>query len=987
MRTPLGRVSRRGRVTIAALAVLLLVFVLLDRVVDVWTDWLWFDEVHYTGVFTGILKTQLVLFLLFGLAMALIVGANLYLAYRVRPVLRPHSPEQQTLDRYRLLVAPYLRFWIAGIAVVVGLFGGLSAQSRWQEWMLFKNSVPFGIKDPQFGVDLSFYVFDYPFWRYLVDVGFTITVLSVLGALAAHYLFGGVRLQGADDRITNAARAHLSGLVAVFVLLKAVAYVLDRRGLLLGRNQSVDLYGGGYTDINALLPAKEILAYISIVVAIVIVVFSNAWMRNLLWPGIALGGLLVSAVAIGGIYPYAVQSFTVKPSPQSKEAQYIQRSIDATRQAYSLVTPDNPNDLSGLHTKGYAGTASEPPPNLNSDTATVSNIRLLDPAVVSETYTQRQQVRGFYEFGDSLDIDRYSINGQLQDYVVGVREINYDKLTTPNWQNQHTVFTHGYGFVAAPANRLACGGQPYFVSGFLGDKKDAPDAGTGGEQCTSPTDLIPTTQPRIYYGERMNQYAVVGQPAGKNSEFDRPSGTTNEYFTYNGQGGVAIGSYGRRILYSIKYREGNFLLSSVFNDDSKLLYVRNPRERVEKIAPFLTMDGDPYPAVVGGRTVWILDGYTTASTYPYAQTIDLSTATSDAKTGAGSVAQPSQEINYMRNSVKATVDAYDGTVTLYSFDDNEPVLRAWNAAFGGKLIKPRSAIPAELEAHFRYPKDQFEVQRDLLSNFHVTDPKEYFNGQDFWQVPVDPANQDKKLSQPPYYLLARFPEQAGATFQLTAALTPRNRQNLASLLSASYVDGKPRLQVLELPDDTAILGPVQAQQTMTSDSDVNTQIGFLKNNNNKTVVYGNLLSLPINGGLLYVEPIYVRSTDANAFPILAKVLVSYGKYVAMEGDLPTALAKIVEKSTGKAPPTTTTQPQPPTTNPGQQSPAVAAATAKVLAAIDHVHAAQKSGDFDAYGKALKELEDAANELQAALTAAPAPAATPTPTTSATPKPG
>ena len=968
MRAPLARVSRRGRVTIVVLSVLLLLFILMDRVVDIWTDALWFGETKYTAVFTSVLKARFTLFTLFGLGMAVVVAANLYLAYRVRPLHRPRSPEQHTLDRYRMLVEPRVRLWIVGAGSVVGFFAGLSAQEHWQQWLLFTHSQKFGIVDQQFGVDIGYYIFDYPFWRYLVGVGFTATVLSILGALAIHYIFGGVRLQGADERMTPAARAHLTALVATFVLLKAVAYLLDRRALLLGHNDGLDLYGGGYTDINALLPAKEILAYISVVVAVAILVFANAWLRNLVWPAIAMGLLLVSAVAIGGIYPLAVQSFSVKPSLLAKESEYIKRSIVATQQAYGLTDVN-------VKVVPYPALSSEPPANLSSDVATVSNIRLLDPAVVAETFTQKQQVRGFYEMADKLDIDRYTVNGVLQDYVVGVREINYGKLTTPNWQNRHTVFTHGYGLVAAPANKLVCSGQPFFVSGFFAGHKEGTEQGAGGEQCTSATDQIPTTQPRLYYGERMTEYAIVGQSGGKNAEFDRPAGDANEYSTYDGKGGVAIGSLGRRLLYATKFREGNFLLSSVFNDNSKLLYVRDPMERVKKIAPFLTMDGDPYPAEIGGRIVWILDGYTTASTYPYSQLIDLHNATSDAQTGTGTIAQQREEINYMRNSVKATVDAYDGTVTLYSVDDTEPVLKAWNAALGGKLIKKSSEIPPELSAHFRYAEDGFKVQRDLLAKFHVSDPSGFFSGQDFWQVPVDPANESGGLSQPPYYLLAKFPEQNSATFQLTAAVTPKNRQNLAALLSASYVDGKPRLQVLDLPDDTAISGPVQVQQTLTNNPDVAKDLGlFQQPNSNRKPVFGNLLSLPIGGGLLYVEPLYLRGTLANSFPIMGKVLVSYGKYVAYEDTLQQALDSLVKQSTGQKPPTTTGPPPS-----GQPTSAVTLAAANIQVAIDHLHDAQKAGDFDAYGKALKELEDAVKAYQAAQAAAAAPVVTATAT--------
>jgi uncharacterized membrane protein (UPF0182 family) len=947
-------------VTVYVLTALFLLFTLFDRVINVWTDWLWFDEVRYRQIFTGVLTTRLVLFALFGAGMAVIVAVNLYLAYRLRPLLRPHSLEQQTLDRYRLLLAPRIGASISAFTVLVGLFAGLSAQGRWQQWMLFANAQRFGIKDPQFHLDVGFYVFEYPFWRYLLGAAFTAVVVSVLGALAMHYLFGGVRLQGAGDRMTVAARAHLTTLIALFVLLKAVAYYLDRRGLLLGHNDSADVYGAGYTDINALLPAKEILAWISVVVAIAILVFSNAWMRSLLWPGVAMGLLVISAVAIGGIYPYAVQQFTVKPSPLSKEPPYIQRSIDATRQAYGLTD---------VKVSTYDAANTQPSASLASDKGTVSNIRLLDPAVVSDTYTQLQQARGFYDFGEKLDIDRYPFQGSTQDYVVGAREINYTRLSQQqsNWQNKHTVYTHGYGFVAAPANRLVCGGQPLFVSGFLDDGTKKPATG-GGESCSTPTEQISTAQPRIYYGERMSEYAVVGSTDKKDAEFDRPTSGADQYFTYDGQGGVSIGSYWRRLLYAAQYRETNFLLSSVFNNNSKLLYVRAPRERVEKVAPFLKMDGDPYPAVVNGRVLWVLDGYTTSSTYPYAQRVNLRDATSDAQTGAGTVPQAREEVNYLRNSVKATVDAYDGTVKLYSYDDSDPVLKAWNQAFGGKLIQPRSSIPAELEKHFRYPEDQFKVQRDLLTRYHVTAPDQFFSGPNFWQVPNDPSPETEKQGQkqPPYYLVAQLPGQEQPVFQLTAAMTPKGRPNLSALISAALVNGKPKIQLLQLPEGTVTAGPGQVQQSMTSIPDVTKDLTQFRSQNSKPV-YGNLLSLPVAGGMLYVEPLYIRSTTDTSYPLMRKVLVSYGKYVAYEDTLQAAIDSLIKQATGQVPPPASppTAGAPPAAGtPTPPASALAEAANRIQQAIGDLRAAQQSGDFDKYGQALKALDDAVKAYQA-----------------------
>ncbi|WFE42208.1 UPF0182 family protein [Micromonospora sp. WMMD998] len=986
--SPLPRMSRRGRVTIGVLIGVFVLFTLLGWGVNAWTDWLWFDEVRYTQVFTGVLATRLLLFLVVGVGMALVIAGNLWLAYRVRPRMRPHSAEQATLERYRMVLSPRLGTWIALVSAVVGLFAGLSAQTRWSQWLLFRNGGDFGVKDPEFGVDVGFYVFQLPFWRYVLGVGFTAVVLALLGALAVHYVFGGVRLQGVGDRMTNAARAHLSSLVAVFVLLKAVAYVLDRRAMLLEYNEGTKLYGAGYADVNALLPAKEILAWISILVALAIIVFSNAVMRNLVWPGISLALLGVSAVAIGGIYPWAVQTFEVKPSARDKEARYIERSIAATRSAFSLE---------GTKTTGYAASNLVPPASLATDTSVVPNIRLLDPQLVSETYTQLQQVRGFYDFGSKLDIDRYSVKEKTSDYVVGVREINYGELTDQqsNWINRHTVYTHGYGLVAAPANQVVCGGQPYFVSGFLGDKAQ--------EACSAPTEEIPAQQPRIYYGERMeaDDYAIVGQDGDRNVEFDRPTSTGGEqYYTYSGEGGVKIGSFPRRLLYSIKEQEPNFLLSEAVNENSKLLYVRNPRDRVEKVAPFLTLDGDPYPAVVNGRVLWIVDGYTTAATYPYAERVNLQAETADELTGRGTFQLARENVNYIRNSVKATVDAYDGTVKLYSYDDADPVLKAWNKAFGGDLVLPKGDIPAELAEHFRYPVDLFKVQRNLLTKFHVTNPGDFYSGQDFWQVPNVPDAPDSGQRQPPYYLFTQFPGQEGPRFQLTSAVTPNGRQNLAALVSGSYVDGQPRLEVLELPDQTRISGPTQVHQQMTNNGDIRQQLNLLSSNQAQ-VQYGNLLSLPFADGMLYVEPIYVKSSSQDAYPLLQKVLLSYGdggSYVVLANNLGDGIKQLVEQGkragSGTPPPSNDDDNNPPPSGGNNNTPPpltgeLADAAGKVQSAIAEVKAAQASGDFERYGRALKALDEAMTafqQAQAAANGSAAPSGGASPSAPASPSP-
>jgi uncharacterized membrane protein (UPF0182 family) len=983
-RGPLPRVGRRGKVAIAVVGVTLVLLIFASQIVDLWTDWLWFREVGYTAVFGGVLSTKIWMFVLVGAAFGGFVGGNLYLAFRVRPLLPGNSLEQQALDRYRMVLSPRLGLWTIVVGGVVGMFAGFSGEGHWQQWMLFRYGGDFGIKDPQFGLDVGYYVFRFPFYRYLLNVGFTATALAILGAVAVHYLYAGIRFQGAGDRLSAGARIHISALVALFVVLKAVAYWFDKREALLGFNDGTDLYGAGYTDVNAVLPAKDILTWISILVAVAILVFANSRLRNVVWAGASLALLGVSAVAIGGIYPAVVQQFQVKPNLRDKEAPYIGRTIDATRAAYGI------DDVS---TTAYDAAADSPPASLASDQTIVPNVRLLDPAVVSQTFDQYQQIRSFYNFNQYMDVDRYTVDGHVQDYLVGVREMDYSKLTgqQTNWINSHTVFTHGYGFVAAPANTI-CDGAPVFVSGLL---ETTPTTGTPTNgSCQPTTETIKVDQPRIYYGELTtdDDYVVVG----KQQEFDRPAGASETQFTYDGTGGVPVSSLLNRVLFGLRFDEPNFLLSDVFNSDSKVIYVRNPRERVEKVAPFLTLDGDPYPAVIDGKVMWILDGYTTSASYPYSQRVDLRAASSDSTSDRGVVQQATQDINYIRNSVKATVDAYNGTVTLYSFDDSDPILQAWNRAFGGNLIKPSKDIPPQLAEHFRYPEDLFKVQRDLLSTFHVSDPKQFNSGQDFWQVPDDPAASNGVGNgvagkQPPYYLLTQFPGIGGLRFQLTSALTPTSRQNMAAMLAGTIdrtasSSGQLKLDLLELPRETRTPGPGQAQQAMATDKAAITQINLLKGQGSQAQVqYGNLLSLPYGQGMLYVQPVFVKSANANAYPLMRLVLVSFGNAVGNGPTLSDAINNLLGGAPASGPGQPPGQEPPPTTGSGT-GPALsgdlAAAAAKIDAALTKLHTAQQSGDFAAQGEALAELDAATKEFQQALakangTTTPASTAKPT----------
>ena len=986
---PVPTLSRRAKLVLGAVAVLLVLFTVIGTLTNVYVDYLWFDETRYTEVFWTELQTRALLFAVAGVATGGLVATAIYLAYRFRPTFRPMSLEQQNLERYRQSLEPRRGLVLTAVAVVLGLFAGFTAQGSWQTWLTFRNSTDFGRTDPEFGIDLSFFVFDYPFYRLILGFGFAIVLLALIGSVLTHYVFGGLRLQTPGQKLTAAARVQLSVLLGLFVALKAVAYWLDRYGLVYSDRGEV-FTGASYTDINALLVPKTILVFVAAVCALAF--FANIFFRNFLLPAAALVLLLISSLVIGVAYPAIVQQFVVRPSADQKEAPYIERAIESTLAAYGLDDieyVDYAQSATGDEVDTDAAQAE-----LRNDTETIPNARLLDPNVLSQTFTARQQIRNVYGFPEKLDIDRYTLpspttgEDTTRDYVVAVRELNSEGLSEnqDTWINRHTVYTHGNGFVAAPANEVVAGqegGEPNFTT------RDLPTVGD-----------VNVDQPRIYYGELMQQggtdvYSVVGAPQGSDPrEFDQPEDGSDEgqvNNTYDGDGGVSIGSFFRQLTFAIYYRERNFLLSGAVNDESKVLYVRDPRDRVEKAAPFLEVDGDPYPAVIDGRVTWILDGYTTSDAYPYSELRDLGTTAQDSLTGAGTTALPNDQFNYIRNSVKATVDAYDGTVTLYEWDEDDPILETYMKAFPG-TVQPYDDIPDGLIEPRPLPRGPVQGAAghpDALPRRRTRSTSTTQN--DRWQVPNDPTRETED-AQPPYYILAQRPGDEKASFQLTSALNAFNRENLSSFISASSDPATyGEIQVLRLPGNTPFRGPQQVQQSFITNNQVRPDL-TLFNSQDSRAVFGNLLTLPIGGsGLLYVEPLYVQGRGENSFPLLQKVLVNYGDRVGLRrhpgGGARPGLRRRGRRGRGRRrrrnTPTTTDDTdrrrRPRRRRPRLRTAARGRRPARRWTTRSPTSSrrwrpwstAQRNGDFAGQGQALEDLQAAVEAYQAAQQAAAA----------------
>ncbi|MBX7450522.1 UPF0182 family protein [Mycolicibacterium sp. 3033] len=993
------KLTRRSRVLIAISLVVVLLLLIGPRFVDAYVDWLWFGELGYRSVFTTQIVTRLLIFLVVGLVIGAVVFAALALAYRTRPVFVPTAGPNDPIARYRTAVMSRLRLIGIGVPAFIGLLSGFVAQSYWEQVQLFLHGGQFGIADPQFGIDLGFYAFDLPFYRLVLSYLFVATFLAFIANLLGHYLFGGIRLSGRTGALSRAARIQLIALLGILMLLKAVAYWFDRYELLSHTRGGKPFTGAGYTDINAVLPAKLILLAIAVICAAA--VFSAIVLRDLRIPAIGVALLLLSSLIVGAGWPLVVEQISVRPNAAQKESEYIGRSIAATRQAYGLTERE-------VTYRDYPGNAPASAQQVAADRATTSNIRVLDPNIVSPAFTQFQQGKNFYFFQDQLNMDRYpDADGNLRDYVVAARELNPDRLidNQRDWINRHTVFTHGNGFIASPANTVRGvandpnqnGGYPEFLASVVGANGEVLSPGPA-----------PLDQPRIYFGpviaSTSADYAIVGKN-GADREYDYETNTDTRNYTYTGAGGVPLGNWFNRSVFAAKFAERNFLFSNVINSNSKILFKRDPSERVKAVAPWLTTDTATYPAIVNKRMVWIVDGYTTLDNYPYSELTSLSSVTTDSNEVAMNRLLPDKQVSYIRNSVKATVDAYDGTVTLYAQDESDPVLQAWMKVFPG-TIKPKSEISPELQEHLRYPEDLFKVQRALLAKYHVDDPVTFFSTSDFWDVPLDP-NPTASSFQPPYYIVAKnLAENNNSTsFQLTSAMNRFRRDFLAAYISASSdPDTYGKITVLTIPGQ--VNGPKLAFNAISTDTAVSQDLGVIGRDNQNRIRWGNLLTLPMGqGGLLYVAPVYASpgaSDAASSYPRLIRVAMMYNDKIGYGPTVRDALTDLFgpgadATATGPAPtnapagqpqsrPEGGTQPPAaaapnqqgqtpqnrpevpvavPPTGPTQLSAAKAAALEQVNTALDALQEAQRSGDFARYGEALQRLDDAVSEYKSA----------------------
>ena len=1009
---PSGPQSNRGSKILIGVALALVVIVgLFFGLAQFITDLMWYGQLGFQSVVWTQLGTKVGLWIAYALLMALTGFISAVLAIRARPDSADGSTIRINGDVIEIgkgVASKTARRVAVVISLIVGAVFGSQFNANWADVLLMFNAQSFGTTDPQFGLDNGFYVFILPGLELVVSAISMLLFIGIVFSLVSHVLMGGIRLtMPVHGRGILAVTKRARRQIGIWLILNMFAWSARQ---IVGvfthlTEQGSRITGATYTTVNATIPVTFIMAAITAILG----VFLGVWLMHShalegpanpavravaalkAWrtPVVAIAATLVVSLVLTVAWPMLLQRFKVNPNAQEMESTYIQRNIKATQQAYGL---DN------VKVEQYKATTKGESGALSGEADTTAQIRLLDPQIVSPTFKQLQQSKQYYTFADTLAVDKYEIDGESQDTVIAARELDLVGLDNRNWVNDHTVYTHGYGIVAAYGNKVTADGQPkFFESGIPTQGKL-----TDNEKY----------EPRIYFSPNASEYSIVGAPQGTKSwEFDYPTGSEGATTTFEGNGGPSVGNIFSRLLYAIRFGSDQILFSDRVTSASQILYDRSPKERVAKVAPYLTLDGRVYPAVVDGRVKWIVDGYTTSDAYPYSQMTDLGQATADSTTETSNTVQGlgSQQANYIRNSVKATVDAYDGSVDLYVWDEHDPVIKAWQQIFPGQY-HPVSEISGDLMSHLRYPENLFKVQRELLAKYHVSSANQFFSGEDFWQTPVDPteseAAQSRDILQPPYYLTLQTGGTKEPIFSLTSSYIPAGtstREILTGFLSVDSDAGSTKgeigsnygtIRLQELPKDSNVPGPGQAQNNFNADADVSKELNLLQSGSTN-VVRGNLLTLPLGGGLVYVQPVYVKSSGSTSFPLLKKVLVAFGDQVGFADTLDEALDDVFGGDSGAAAGDaenvaggagagtnngqsgSTNQNGSGTTNEQENgsdssssndnaatSADLKAALQDAAQAMKDANTAMKNGDWTAYGEAQKQLQEALDKALA-----------------------
>jgi uncharacterized membrane protein (UPF0182 family) len=944
MATPMPFPSRGRRFRAGLVAFVFLFIISISTLVRFYTDLLWYQEVGFDQVFWKTLAYRVMLVVAFGLLFFLFCLVNLLIVRRAAPAYRISGDQDDPLERFREAFLPYSRWIPVGISAFLALFFAFRMGPAWREFLLALNPVSFGSNDPIFGLDLSFFMFRLPVYELLYGWIFSALLVTTLVVTGSYYLSGAIRPQAQIERVSPQVKAHLSVLIGLMALARAWGYRLNQYELLYSPRGVVS--GASYTDVNAELPALKLLVAISVISAALFLI--NIRFRGWTLPLTAVGLWLLTSVLAAGVFPFIVQRFRVEPAELQRERPFIQRNISATRTAFGLrgidirEFPVDP-DLGAQLNEGTANT--------------LDNVRLWDPETLKSAFRQLQEIRTYYAFQD-VDVDRYEIDGQKRQVMLSLRELDVGGLESRTWQNDHIVFTHGYGAVASPTNEAVGEGAPLLLL------RDIPP--------NTEVEGLSMQQARIYFGEGPTPYSIVRT---EQPELDYTAFGENRTTNYAGRSGVQLSNIARRLAFAWRFRDVNLAISGLIDSDSKVIFNRQVRERVRAAAPFLELDGDAYPVIADGRVFWMLDAYTVSNKYPYGQSVNFAERTQMRGPGAGSPSIEGRH-NYIRNSVKATVDAYDGTIRLYVWDEEDPLIRSWQRTFPD-LFVDQAEMPASLRAHIRFPEDLFRLQTFIYQRYHMTNPTDFYQREDQWVIPTDPsrtANQTGAGGEiDPYYVLMRLPGSDEDEYKLILPMNPRNRPNMVSLLMAgSDPDDFGSLIDFRFPPGLQTFGVGQVNSRINADERISQTITLL-DQTGSNVILGNLLVIPVGQSILYTQPLFLQA-DANAIPELKYVIA-----VSAQGSRGVVMAPTLDEAVqalvGEGPPT---PPPPPTggappVGPQPTQPAGDLVT-EALNRLNASEQAARNGDWATYGR---ELEAARNALrQAVEEQAPAPSPSP-----------
>ncbi len=935
----------RVRGWMIAVVVLLLALILsLRGLAGVLVNFWWFDSLGQGDTWTGLLGAKAVPAVVFTAVFFAVVLANLVVADRIAPRVRPAgppTPEAELVSRYQQATERFRGRIRIGAALFFALIAGIGVSAQWRNWVLFTNAVEVGQRDPQFDRDVGFYLFKLPFIQFLVDWLFAGLVIVLLVTAVTHYLNGGIRFQTQGQRVTPQVKMHLSVILAAMALVKAADYYFSRFDLTHSTRGAVD--GAGYTDVHAQLPAFKLLMVIAVVSAGLFL--WNIWRRGWVLPVIAAGVWALISLIAGTIYPAGIQEFKVKPNEFALERQFLARNIDATRTAFGLQNVD---------TRQFDYEPTIQPEVVDANRPTIDNARLWDPEIVQATYQTLQGLATYYRVND-VDIDRYTVDGQTTQVVISARDLNSAELASRSWVNERVVFTHGYGAVASPTNRSTPGGDPLFFLSDIPTRSEGIElSGRGAE---------------VYFGEELNEYVVVN---AKQDEFNfAREGGRNSRTRYQGEDGITVSNVFKRAAFALEFGDFNLLISGQIQGDSRVLMRRNVRDRVQELAPFLEFDADPYPVALGDRLVWVIDGYTTSNEYPYSQSIQ----------GSGGLG--GDDINYARNSVKATVDAYDGTVTFYVIDPTDPLIQAYRGAFPD-LFAPFSAMPRDLRDHLRYPEDLFTLQSEVFAEYHVTQPQRFYEGDQRWLLSPDPESVVRTAStggtrgtgraprvtaetprQDPYYLYIRLPGDEEESFLILQPFVPVSQDNqqtrLVSFMTAkSDRDNYGRLEAFVMPQGRTVIGPVQVANEIQSDPALAEQFTLLSRGGS-SVVRGNIQLIPVGNSVVYVQPIFVQRSGSQGYPQFRfAVVFNEAAGAPVQGTTVNDALNLLFGRGGES-----TTPDTPTT-PGTDDATLAEILDEIAQRFETADQALRSGDLGRYQALIREVQDLVEQARALL---------------------